>query len=545
METDQARGPAFSSLMARVDETALEAFVGVPAVRLLNLLEPSLARPSRLRDVCLALHAPEDLLRGREHRRHLINALSREDARKLADALGMSDAEQPYPALHAANFQRNSPAERTLFSFLGVVPAPSERHQPPETGPTSTPTYALFPHQRRAYRRVLDHLDSANPRVVLHMPTGAGKTRTALHAIAATLRRAEPGIVVWLAYSEELCAQAASEFEKAWAVLGDRDVTLYRYWGGADRLDIADVHDGFMVAGLAKMFERARVDADFITRLADRTTLVIIDEAHQAIAQTYSFVLDYLVQRQERTGLLGLTATPGRTWSDVEQDQELADFFARQKVTLEVEGFDTPVDYLVSEGYLATPHFRSIRYTADEALTPHQRQQLASALDVPEPILSRLADDEQRNLLVIQEVEELLQHHSRVLVFAATVGHARLLATVLSARGHDAAAVTGDTATDERNRVINRFRNNDPEARVLTNYGVLTAGFDAPKTSAVVIARPTKSLVLHSQMIGRALRGPKAQGTESAEIVTVVDTQLPGFGDMSEAFANWEDVWHD
>lgn len=146
---------------------------------------------------------------------------------------------------------------------------------------------------------------------------------------------------------------------------------------------------------------------------------------------------------------------------------------------------------------------------------------------------------------MIQEVEELLQHHNRVLVFAATVGHARLLATVLSARGHDAAAVTGDTATDERNRVINRFRNNDPEARVLTNYGVLTAGFDAPKTSAVVIARPTKSLVLHSQMIGRALRGPKAQGTESAEIVTVVDTQLPGFGDMSEAFANWEDVWHD
>ena len=377
------------------------------------------------------------------------------------------------------------------------------------------------------------------------MPTGAGKTRTALHVIATTLRRTEPGVVVWLAYSEELCSQAAAEFEKAWNALGDRSLMLYRYWGNADRLDIADVHDGFVVAGLAKMFERARGDADFITRLADRTTLVIIDEAHQAIAQTYRFLLDYLVERHERTGLLGLTATPGRTWSDIDRDQELANFFARQKVTLDVEGFDSPVDYLVEEGYLAKPHFRQIPYTADQTLTEHQRGQLARALDVPESILRRLADDEQRNLLVITEVEELLKRHSRVLVFAATVEHARMLATVLSARGCDAMSVTANTQADERNRAITRFRSNDPEPRVLTNYGVLTTGFDAPATSAVVIARPTKSLVLHSQMIGRALRGPRAQGTRTAEIVTVVDTELPGFGDMSEAFANWEDVWDD
>jgi superfamily II DNA or RNA helicase len=78
---------------------------------------------------------------------------------------------------------------------------------------------------------------------------------------------------------------------------------------------------------------------------------------------------------------------------------------------------------------------------------------------------------------------------------------------------------------------------------VICNYGVLTTGFDAPKTSAALIARPTRSLVLYSQMVGRAIRGERAGGNKSAEIVTVVDPELHGFGDVSAAFTNWEDVW--
>ena len=78
---------------------------------------------------------------------------------------------------------------------------------------------------------------------------------------------------------------------------------------------------------------------------------------------------------------------------------------------------------------------------------------------------------------------------------------------------------------------------------ILVNFGVLTTGFDAPSASAVVIARPTQSLVLFSQMVGRAIRGPRAGGTETCEIVTVVDPSLPGFGDVAAAFLNWEDVW--
>ena len=73
----------------------------------------------------------------------------------------------------------------------------------------------------------------------------------------------------------------------------------------------------------------------------------------------------------------------------------------------------------------------------------------------------------------------------------------------------------------------------------------MTTGFDAPETSCAVIARPTDSLVLYSQMVGRAIRGPKSGGNLEAEIVTVIDGSLKGFGEVADAFMNWEDIWED
>ena len=59
---------------------------------------------------------------------------------------------------------------------------------------------------------------------------------------------------------------------------------------------------------------------------------------------------------------MGLTATPGRSWNDIAKDEELAEFFARRKVTLEIPGFESPVEYLESEGYIAQATFRSLFY---------------------------------------------------------------------------------------------------------------------------------------------------------------------------------------
>lgn len=533
----------FEDVIARADDETLQELVGQPVVRLLDLLDPALAKPSELRRILAGMCSPEELLRNASHRKRLFDLLPIEAARQIAKGLA-ADHASPYRALAEATFRRGSQSEQFLFDALGIVPAEAPPAEEQLAVESVHADYSLFAHQRRAAREILTLLEVLPSRAVLHMPTGAGKTRTAMNIVAATLRRAEPAVVVWLAYSEELCSQAADEFQRAWRALGDRDLAVHRYWGSTE-ISIGQIHDGIVIAGLAKLYERARRDLDFISRLGDRAHLVIIDEAHQAIAATYRFVLEHLSERDTETGLLGLTATPGRTWNDPDKDEQLAAFFSRRKVSLRVEGYSSPVDYLIAEGYLAAPDFRSLRYTPEHTLTPQQLDELSTALEVPRSVLEVLAADEQRNLLIVTAVEDLLRRHSRVLVFAASVAHAKLVATVLRARGRDAAAITSETSRYERARLLSRYTGNHPDAMVLCNFGVLTAGFDAPRTSAVLVARPTKSLVLYSQMIGRGLRGLRAGGSARAEILTIVDTTLPGFGDLSEAFRNWEDVWDD
>jgi superfamily II DNA or RNA helicase len=299
-----------------------------------------------------------------------------------------------------------------------------------------------------------------------------------------------------------------------------------------------------VVAGLAKAYSSAMASGETLGALAAKAGLIIIDEAHQAVAPTYAYVLEFLSEAGTRTPLLGLTATPGRTWDDIDEDERLADFFGRKKVPLEIPGYESPVEYLVDEGYLADTEFKPLHYEPGFELTERDRRELEQQLDVPRRILRTLAEDEQRNLAIVSRVEELLRSHTRVLVFAATVEHAHLIATVLRVRGHLAESVSGDTPTPERARVIEGFRHRDSDPRTLVNFGVLTAGFDAPQTSAAVIARPTKSLVLFSQMVGRATRGVRAGGNRQATVSTVVDTALPGFSSIAESFHNWEDVWN-
>lgn len=534
----------FEELISRADDETLQHLVGIHAVRLLNALDPKLARPTNLRRTCMQLYSPETLLRNQATRIQLFSLLRPEEAISLASRLELQ-TQDPYKNIMQTMIRKNSVKEKQLFAFFGISPRVGKTIPQSASVEEWTAQYGLFDHQRKARRKVISILEGPMPRLVLHMPTGAGKTRTTMHVVTSILCNKEPSLIIWLAYSEELCAQAVAEFEQAWEYLGNRSVNIYRFWGPDRDIDINIINDGLMVAGLSKTFERAKQDGDFISRLADRTALVIIDEAHQALAETYRFLLDYLVERRSTTGLLGLTATPGRTWNDPSIDEELALFFRKQKVTLNVKGYDNPVDYLIAAGYLAEPSFKSLLYDAKDRLTDAQIGALAVALDVPETILKQLAEDERRNLIIINSVEHLIHRHKRIIVFAATVAHAILLATVLRARNHDATAITSSTPREERTRLITRFKNNDPEPRILCNYGVLTTGFDAPRTSAAIIARPTKSLVLYSQMIGRATRGPRVGGNAKAEILTVVDRQLPGFHNISEAFHNWEDVWDD
>ena len=540
---------SLSTLLERADEETLRKIVGHSALSLLNLLDPTLTRPSVLRKIVLDSEDTFRLLRDAQTRKELFFLMRAEEAEWLLDKWvaqdGSQTARSPYSTLAEVELRAGSKMERELFDLLGVAnraDSASTEAQSVENSSGVDASYGLFPHQRDAVARVVSQIEAEPHRVLLHMPTGAGKTRVAMNVIADHLRRQEPGLVIWLAYSEELCQQAASEFEQSWSQLGNRQVELSRLWGPFDS-DVDEISDGILIAGLAKTYNIARKNVRRISSLADKVTLVVIDEAHVATAETYALTLEVLATKRPKTGLVGLTATPGRSWADIDADEELSNFFGRRKVTLRVEGYPNPVDYLIDHGYLSRARFRSLLHGGGYLLNQADLASVQRYLDIPLQVLKKIAEDEQRNLVIVTEIEKLAREHARILLFAATVEHARLLAAVLRARGFDASAVTAETPRLERSRIIARFQSTGDSPQVLCNYGVLTAGFDAPKIDAAVIARPTKSLVLYSQMVGRAIRGPRMGGTADCEVVTVVDQGLPGFGSVAESFLNWEDVW--
>lgn len=464
-------------------------------------------------------------------RRQLLSNLPVVKAEELIHRLGFTPERDPFVTLEATLDSLTPEQEGKLLQFFGIA----ARDKPTvaaawakDVSHRIEPRFGLFEHQRLTAEATREALSQSRS-VLLHMPTGSGKTRTAMHLISEHLRARERALVFWLSEQPEVLNQGADAFIQAWSNLGDRPLEVHRLYGAAT-FDADSVRDGFVVGGFQKLHALSQRDENALLRLGDRTTLVVADEAHQAIAPTYNSVLRGLSRKKPDTRLLGLTATPGRSWLDVEEDLRLSAFFDSKKVTLVTPDDRGPIKFLTQEGYLAKPTFRHVELST--------RPPTDTDLDG-----GGFNFINQSRLLL--ETVGVMERHLRIIVFAASVPHARLLASVLRSRGHDCEVITAETPKAERDVAYQRFRNPSPRAMALINFGVLTTGFDAPAASAAIIARPTRSLVLFSQMVGRVLRGPRANGTEHAEIVTTVDTALPGFGSVAEAFNNWEDVWND
>ncbi len=406
------------------------------------------------------------------------------------------------------------------------------------------PRYGLYPYQRQVLRDTLAILKPAardvlprKRRVIAHMPTGAGKTRMACRAAVEMLvnAKSENDLVVWLASTEELCAQAAEALETAWAYLGDRDVSFQRFWGDST-LKINEVSGGFLIAGLQKVWAATSSSPGMITELSRRVAGVVFDEAHQSVARTYQYVAEGLIAHNPP--LLGLTATPGRTYEVGDDDYRLSEMFMGNRVSIDPRGHPTALHYLISDEYLAYPTFRQI-----DTGTSAGVEETFFGGDYSRGCLTSLGEASERNFLVANTTMEALERHRRVIVFCPSVQSAATSCQDIRGAGFDAEYIVADTPGEERIAALNRFKGESSQPMALFNYGVLTAGFDAPSTSCVVIARPTHSLVMYSQMMGRAMRGKKSGGNRRCEIFTVVDSNLPAFRSIVEAFRNWEELW--
>ena len=517
-------------------ESSLVKFLNKQVLEVLDILEPNAMHPRNLTALIMESIQVHTMLQEPNTRRILINAMTKKEAETFAKSIGITKWEDVHYKLTHTKFTKTVMSRALEFFGKTFDEEPTHiRSDYEEIDPV-----ALFPHQVATVKKINDMLAIAPHKALLHMPTGSGKTISAMRVVLLHLLQNPSSLVIWLAHNEELCEQAIREFQHMWKKAGDRKITSYRFFGPSKN-NLLQIKNGFVSASLLKMLGSARKNVTFLSDLAQKTDLVVIDEAHQATAEKFSIIIEELAT-SKHTKLLGLSATPGRKSDSMAQaNVQLANFFANRKVILDT-GKENPITFLIKRGYLAAPKFKPI--FDDGNLSPADIKLIQTKIDVPKSILEKLSSDVNRNLAIVHEIIRLAKTHKKIIVFAAEVEHARNISLILSSKRYRSHYITSKTPRGIRARILNDYRES-PEPMILCNYGILTTGFDAPKTSAVVIARPTKSYVLYAQMVGRGLRGPKAGGNPICEISTVLDKDISEFINITEIFTQWEKVWND
>lgn len=382
---------------------------------------------------------------------------------------------------------------------------------------------------------------------VISLPTGGGKTRTAVEAFVEWLqpRFAEGKYLIWMAQSEELCEQAIASISQVWSSREFTDsLRVYRYFGNY-RLSAEDFTGGVVVCTINKIYNDIKNDGDISLEIIKNCGALIIDEAHRGISPMYQTLYEFS-SRQNGDAMFpicGLTATPGRNGST----DLLSNFFKSRLYTptLGVEYDQNPIKYFRDMGYLAQPkhikidtNYRIHHIEIDNNL---EGSDLKEELETyfKKTLLKHLAKDSKRNVQIVQLLKSIRKGEP-TLVYACTVDHAHLLATIMNHLNRSSVSISSDTRKPLRRKYIEQFKNG--EIDFIFNYGVLTTGFDAPKTENIVICRPTFSDVLYEQIVGRGLRGPKFGGTAHCTIYDFCDN-YDRFGDQL-AYKRFEGFWN-
>ncbi len=299
------------------------------------------------------------------------------------------------------------------------------------------------------------------------LPTGAGKTVTGL-----SLAKRMGGRCLWLAHREELISQPAQ--------------TARVVWPEATHGIVKAEQNQFMRDVVFASIQSAQQPRRLEQLAAQGFGLVVIDEAHRALATGYRALIERLgCYKEGGPQLLGLTATPERSDSGA-----LDEVF--QGVV-----FHLGINTAIEQGYLLAPTVieRSIKLDLDAVTVSrgdYGQKQLDLAL-MQAGIVGEIVAAYEENCLA-----------RKTIVFVVSVAQAHAVADALKARGHAAAAVSGETEPTTRKRILRELASG--ELRCVVNCMVLTEGFDSPSVDAVILGRPTQSKPMMIQSVGRGLR---------------------------------------
>ncbi len=374
----------------------------------------------------------------------------------------------------------------------------------------------LRDHQVAACEALSQHFGDRRERAgMVVMPTGGGKTAVATRWLLEHHVR-KGGRVLWLAHRRSLLRQAFRTFRWLGNAAHPKEKLGLIAISSEDCTWSMVARDHDIVFASMQSAVRAN-NMDFIeTFLHDsrRGVFVVVDEAHHSPAPGYARLLRHL-KRKRRCKLLGLTATPVR--GDEADQRALALLFDEWIV------YQVNRQRLIDANVLAVPSFETVktRIELERQLTPEDIKFLVQFGEFGPAFLARLAKNAPRNKLIVQQYLKSKDRYGPTIVFAADAAHCVTLAEEFRRAGVDADYVT--YARKDAQAVIGRYQE-QKKPDVLVNVEMLTEGFDAPHTRTVFIARPTRSEVLLTQMVGRALRGTKANGNEIAYLVTFLDT---------------------
>ena len=342
--------------------------------------------------------------------------------------------------------------------------------------------YTLRPYQQEAVDNTISFFQKRREPAVIVLPTGAGKS-----LVIAELAKIARGRVLVLAHVKELVEQNHAKYES---------------YG---------LEAGIYSAGLNKKQSTQKVIFGSIQSVARATdlffndfNLVIIDECHRVNDEAdtqYATVIKKLKERNEGLCILGLTATPYRLsqgWIyEYNQNGELK---TTQECFFKRCVFELPLDYMIKNKYLTQPVKVDIPVTCYDFSELTESGRLYTTSQVEE----LLKKQKRLTPLIIKNIIDITENYNRqgVMIFSSTVKHAQEILEYLPE--DKAKVVIGDTDTNERDQIIDEFK--EQKFKYLVNVSVLTTGFDAPHVDVIAILRPTESVSLYQQIIGRGLR---------------------------------------
>ncbi len=387
----------------------------------------------------------------------------------------------------------------------------------------------LYPHQIEAIQNLHDLNRKKTFKTMLVLPTGAGKTMTAVTwLLSAAIDEGKK--ILWIAHRHLLLEQAADSFVvNAYSnQVPNRNTFKYRIVSGRhDRPIHIKKDDDILVISKDSLTRSLSALDEWLDK---KELFLVIDEAHHSTARSYRQIIDYVQDKVANVKLLGLTATPFRT-SEKEKGQ-LGTIFSSDIV------YKVDLGTLIKRRILSTPICDSFdtKFIIEEEIGPRALKSIQHLDVIPEDIAKNIADNKTRNQFIVKTYfeNENYKKYGQTLVFALNRLHAFALRALFNKEGKrhgvraevivsgTRAEFTGiDVSSEANERQIEDYRNG--EIQILINVNILTEGADLPKTQTVFLTRPTISTVLMTQMIGRALRGEKAGGTKDAYIVSFVD----------------------